>query len=352
MAIGIDFGYSDVKIVLLEKNAGGYTVQNIGKKAIIEDLAKFNPELIGKSHWVAALQDLCREMKLNPKRMKNAVSAISGTNVSIRQVTTLEMSSEELASSLEFEAKKHIPMDGTQAILDYHTLGSDQKELDKINVLLVASTKNIVDHHNETMKEAGFKSGIYDADPVALVNAYIACEGITPEGADVLVNIGNQSTTLVIWGRNQRFFTRELNIAGHQFTKFTAKANDTTYQDGYKIMTEQGVEGAGTGSIPSKSGGEFNIQVAEKTVYTTLVEELRKSLRYYMKSSGQSHFNKIFLSGGCSGIPGLANFVSDNLNVKVELLNPFKKIENAPEIDNPGQYAIAFGCAIRGLEKK
>ena len=59
---------------------------------------------------------------------------MSGSNVSIQQITTLEMNQEELEQSLEFEAKKHIPLDGTDAIIDYHHLGNNQSELDKINV--------------------------------------------------------------------------------------------------------------------------------------------------------------------------------------------------------------------------
>ena len=58
------------------------------------------------------------------------------------------MNDEELVNSLEFEAKKHIPLDGTEAVMDYHILGQNTKELDKINVLLFATTKNLINQHN------------------------------------------------------------------------------------------------------------------------------------------------------------------------------------------------------------
>ena len=61
--------------------------------------------------------------------------------VDIREIITLDMPDQELSVSLELEAKKHIPSDGTDAIIDYHHLGSDPNELDKINVLLVATQK-------------------------------------------------------------------------------------------------------------------------------------------------------------------------------------------------------------------
>ena len=49
----------------------------------------------------------------------------------------MEMPSEELESAMTFEARKHIPMDGTDAVIDYQILGSNKQE-DKIDVGLVA----------------------------------------------------------------------------------------------------------------------------------------------------------------------------------------------------------------------
>ncbi len=351
MAIGIDFGYSDVKIIQLEKSAGGYTVQNIGKKRILDDFGKFDPETVTKSHWTSAIMELCREMRINPKRAKHVVSSVSGSNVSVRQITTLEMSDDELASSLEFEAKKHIPMDGTHAVMDFHVLGSDPTELDKVNVLLVATSKNIIQTHDEIMKDAGFRNGVFDADPISLVNTYLNAEGLTPEGVDVILNVGMVTTSLVVWGVNQSFFTRELGFGGHHFSKATAAAQNMKYMDAEVVKIRDGIKAAEAGA-EKKEEESFGIKVAEKTVYTHLVEEIRKTLRYYMKTTGQSHFNKFYISGGSAATPGLKEFIAENLNVEIQELNPFLKIESKKEIENKPQYAVALGCALRGIEKK
>ena len=39
-----------------------------------------------------------------------------------------------------------------------------------------------------------------------------------------------------------------------------------------------------------------------------------------------SFFNTFYITGGSSLLPGLSDFIANNLNVKVELLDPFKKI--------------------------
>ena len=70
-----------------------------------------------------------------------------------------------------------------------------------------------------------------------------------------------------------------------------------------------------------------------------------------MKSNNQSFFNTFYISGGCANIPGLKEFITSNLNVKIEELDIFKNIENDFDIKNPEQYSLAIGLAIRGLKE-
>ena len=44
-------------------------------------------------------------------------------------------------------------------------------------------------------------------------------------------------------------------------------------------------------------------------------------------------------------------FIINNLNVKVEFLDPMKNISNDIKIENPLKYSIALGLALRGLQK-
>ena len=104
-------------------------------------------------------------------------------------------------------------------------------------------------------------------------------------------------------------------------------------------------------SQDSDNKADFSIQVTEKTIFTNFVEDIRKSLRYYMKTNPQAYFNKLYLSGGSANLLGLKDFIADNLNSKVELLDPFEKITLNQKLDNPYQYSVAVGCALRGLEK-
>ena len=67
--------------------------------------------------------------------------------------------------------------------------------------------------------------------------------------------------------------------------------------------------------------------------------------------TNQAYFNKFYLSGGSAQMHGLKDYVAENLNVEVELLDPFNNTECSIDIENPGQYAVAIGMAVRGLDK-
>ena len=95
MSIGIDIGLSTVKIVEIVKNGNKYFVEKAGIKHLIPELSKYNPDKINKSHWVSAIQDLSKELGIQTKKVKCITSNISGKNVSVRQITTLEMNKEK-----------------------------------------------------------------------------------------------------------------------------------------------------------------------------------------------------------------------------------------------------------------
>ena len=352
MSIGIDFGYSHVKIIEIEQNDNGIVIKKIGSKSILEDLNNFNPENIDKANWVAAIQELCQELNINPNKTKKVTSGLSGKQVSIKQITTLEMESQELITSLEFEAKKHIPLDGTEPIIDYHILGQNKEEIDKNDILLVATTKNYVSKHDEILKNSGFKGGIFDSGAISIMNAFLNSNNISSEGVDVLINIGNQNTTLMCWGENHRFFSRELDIAGYHFTKSTMEKNNVDFNEADSIKISKGVDAVKSdNSSQTEVDDPLAIKVEEQTIYSSLIEELRKTLRYYMKSSNQAYFNRFFMTGGSANLIGLKELIENELNVEIEIFDPVSNIDYNGNIDNPCQYTTALGLAIRGLYK-
>ena len=348
MFLGLDIGRQYVKMVTAEKTKDGYRVLDAGSRLVPDANSAFDPEKIDRSHWVMAVRELFKQQSFSPKKAKSLITGIGGTSASIKQITTMEMPSEELESAMTFEARKHIPMDGTDAVIDYQILGSNKQEVDKIDVGLVACTKGTLTNHMDLLKECGLKAGIVDVNPIAMSNAFSFVKNMPEDGLVVMLDIGAVSSGLVVYGINQQFFTRDLPIGSHHFVKEISEKKEIGYTQAQDSLFKEGILASKTQTDDVSQEG--SVSLAERTVYDSLVEDMRRSLRFYAKQTGQSFFLKIFLSGGGAPTPGLAEFVNQKLNIECAVFDPFENVEGKEKlsISNPSQFTTALGLGIRG----
>ena len=347
MYLGLDIGRQYVKMVAVDKIKDGYRILDAGTRLVPEPNTAYDPEKIDRPHWVMAVKELFRQQNLNPRKVRKVVSGINGSLASVKQITTMDMPAEELESAMTFEARKHIPMDGTDAVIDYQIIGSNNKEVDKIDVCLVACTKGVIKAHLELLKECGLKPGVVDMNPIAISNAFNFIKEMPEDGLAVVVDIGAVSSSLIVFGNNQEFFTRDLPIGGHDFVKEVSDKKQISYTEAQDLLFKEGISAL---KKDETIGEAENVKVSERTVYDNLVEDIRRSLRFYAKQTGQSFFLKIFLSGGSGATPGLKEFINEKLNIESDLLNPFEtlNLNDSVSISNVSQYAVALGLAIRG----
>ncbi len=350
MILGLDIGRQVVKMATVEAGKQGFTLLDVGEREITDLNQTYDPEKISKPYWVMAIKELFDQKNLKPRRIRNLVTAINGTNASIKQVTTLDMSSDELYSAMVFEARKHIPMDGTDAVVDYQIMGQNTKEVDKIDVGLVACTKRILNGHLGILKEVGLRPGVVETDATAITNLFIHHFELPEEGVYVVLNIGAVSSTIIVLGRQAQYFTREIPIGTHQMVQEIVKKRKVSYPDGKEMLEKDGVDAFKQNETNVSSEPAIGVSVADRTIFDNFVEDVRRSLRYYAKSTGMSFFQRIHLTGGGAKIPGLPEFLNDKLKVETILFNPFDVMEAKKELDvlNPYQYTVAIGLALRG----
>ena len=350
MFLGLDIGRQYVKMVTMNKTKDGYKVLDAGHRLVPEPNQAFDPDKIDTHHWVMAIKELLRQQGLNPKKVKTLATGISGAAASVKQITTMEMPIEELESAMTFEARKHIPMDGTDAVIDYQILGSNEKEVDKIDVGLVACTKGVLSSHMDLLKECGLKPGVIDVDPIAVTNSFTFLRDMPDDGLAVLLDIGALSSSLVVWGKGHQYFTRDLAVGGHHFVKEIVEKKEIGYTDAQDLLYKNGV------SVILKndtSDDQTGLSVTERSVFDNLIEDIRRSLRFYAKQTGQSFFLKILLTGGAADTPGLTNLISSKLNIDSDVLNPFDGVNGGESltVENPSQYVLAMGLCLRaGME--
>jgi type IV pilus assembly protein PilM len=343
--VGLDIGSHSIKIVVLEKTGQRFRLKAHLVYPVYAAGEMFDPDGPKKSVVGPRLLGAFNQMGLAPRKIKGLASAIGGPAVAAKEIKSVQMTDEDMDSSLMLEARKHLPLDGSETIVDYQILGDDPNEADKIRVLLVAATRKFFQTHLETMRDIELKPGIVDIDQLAMLNSYNQFNDLPDDGVLIFLNVGCRKTNLSVTGRKSMFFTRDIPIAGYNFTQDLMKRFDISYDEAEQVKITQGME-PDLPAVGSSAGA--GLALADKSPFERLGDEINRSLRYYVKETGQSYFHSIILSGGAAVTKGLDEYLKHKFNLPVSIYDPCAGLETGGKVIEAGtQLSIAVGLALR-----
>ncbi len=302
---GIDVGSSSVKVVRLAHGRGSSEVVGVALAEIPQSDMGGTDILDARERVVAAINQALTSTGVDPGRTGTVVTAVSGASVSVKHVAFPQMSDKELAESVRWEAKKHLPFDTDNVDLDYQKLGRDdiEKNDEKTQVLLGAAQSGVLVNHLDALADAGIEPSIVDLTPTALINE-VDEEGLINGQAVAVADLGHQSASLSVYTRDGFFFARSIPIVPKQ----------------------------------------------EKWLEHVLTE-VRFSLTFYNNETGRKGIESLYLAGGRSLESGVVGRFADTLGVPTELLDPLASVgafelEGDLEAQSP-RFALAMGLARR-----
>lgn len=343
-SIGIDIGSHSIKLVHLKKLHDGFKLLNYEIRPTIPEGLEYTPSDLSPDRFPPVLANMFKSIKVNPKKIKHLVSSIGGDNTSLKQIKTIFLPDEELESALFFEAKKHLPISGAEMLLDYQVLNVEEKT-NNMNILLAATTKELLSQHTKILTEAGSVPGIIDIESLAVANSF-AFNTYVEDGIYIILNIGAHKTNMVIYGPKAKFFARDIGWAGFHFTKDIVKKLKVSFEEAEKIKFEKGINFE---EAKKDTGSLLSLDIAEKSTGEQIAQELKRSLRFYVKEAGSSDFRKIILVGGGAKLKGLPEYLQEQLNIDTEIFNPFVNLEMPEKFKDKQdpQLALALGLAMR-----
>jgi type IV pilus assembly protein PilM len=342
---GLDIGTYAVKLVEIDDENGRYRLKNYSIVDLYREGEEYDIEGSSYGRQIEALKNCFKQLRLNPKRVKTLNCSLGGQNVAVKQIRSIPLGAEELESSLTFEARKHLPLDDTDAILDFQILdgGADASHMD---ILLVATTKKAFQYQMKLLRELGIRPKTVDAESTALVNSYLITRGKPAgEGALIFLDVGAKFSNLTVFSDQSIFFSRDIPIGGHKLTENVKSLHDLEYNEAENLKKEKGM-GAFIGQSDDESS---SIRVARRMAVDGLIDEIRRSLRYYTKETGIREFDKILLSGGSASMPNFNSHLAQALSMNVEIYNPFELFTVPPGFSDSvaAQMATACGLALR-----
>ncbi|MBI4684227.1 MAG: type IV pilus assembly protein PilM [Nitrospirae bacterium] len=338
-SVGIDIGSSYFKLVQLRETKKGYELE-------LFDMLPLAPEIIvdgaiiDSLRLIEALKELIKKSRL---KTKNTVIGISGhASVIIKRISLPEMSEEDLAESIKFEAEQYVPFDIEDVNLDFQILGP-REEPGQMDVILVAVKKDIINEYVAVVKEAGLNPAIVDVDAFALENTYEVNYEIEPNRNVALVNIGASTINMNILRGGISVFTRDSSLGSNLHTDALQKAFGVTYENAERLKRGESVEGV----EPEEAYSVIS------SASEDLISEIARSLDYYKSTAMHEDIHEVVLSGGGALIKDFPRIIAEKIAVEAKIIEPFKNISVPKKFDISYIHevgpiaAISVGLALR-----
>jgi type IV pilus assembly protein PilM len=336
--IALDIGSSSVKLVEAVKDKTSYRITNIGI-APLPPTAVQNNMIVEKGPVAAAIRNLAREHRIKAKRV---ISVVPGRAAIIKKIQLPVQKEEEIDANVEFEAANVIPESLENVNLDYQILNF-LEEGTKMEVLVVAVKKEIINSYTQAIEEAGFMPIIMDVDYFAMENMYELNYEPNPEELVGLIHIGARYTSISLLKGGLSTFTGDLPLGGEGFTESLMQQLNISYDQ------------AETLKITGALDGEKNVKVEDllDPLCHSLVEDISRTLMLYGTMAVGEPAHTVYLSGGGAKLKPLAPLLQEKLNVPVHLAEPFRGFSLARSLDKDSlaesgiAFAVGAGLSIR-----
>jgi type IV pilus assembly protein PilM len=357
--VGLDIGTSSVKAIHLKKNGNQWNLVSLGIKEIPKEAQDATGQGVSKTALVDVIKKLFKE---NGIKTKKVVTSLSGDSVIIRYVKLPFMTADELRGAIPREAEQYIPLNLDQVVLDFQILGEIQEDGQrKLDVLLVAAKVDVVDQHLNLLKSAGLIPSVIDVDAFALENAYEVNRAESNDETVALINVGASLTTINILEGNNTRFTRDIPVAGNDFTKEIQKEFNIQFLEAEELKRSHGMismedDDFSLSSATQKDDRVLRMSDVMTPVLNKLLSEIRRSFDYYETQSRKKNVERVVLLGGSAKLKNVNRFLASKLGIPVEHFAPFRNIEVGKNIDSEQlaekdyQLGVCLGLALRQME--
>jgi type IV pilus assembly protein PilM len=337
---GFDLGSNTAKVVQLRPGGKTYEVLGYGfaeypSEALVEGIV-VDPEEVAK-----ALKPLIKQAKIGHIEATRVAISLPTAKVFTRMLQLPPMSDADLDQAIRLEAEQYVPVPITDLYIDYEIT---EREGDKLNVLMVAAPRAIVDSYLKLFDILGLEVMFVESSLSAVTRALVWEQAFdTPT---MVADIGSHSIDLTIVDHTIRL-TDTIAMGGDDLT--------TTLMKELKLSHEQATE------IKYKFGiGPSAIQPKVVPVLTPLVrhmvDEIKRVLKYYADKQGdkQAPVGAMVLAGGSASMPGLVDYLKAELGIEIRVGDPWKNLKighlAAVTAHEAPMYTTAIGLAL--LEHK
>ncbi len=353
-SIGIEINPEKINIAQIAKQGQQYK--------LLRNVSAQMPEGVYEEGQIVdalTLSELIKDtLKANKINGKSIVTAVPMREAIIRIIPVpAELDEQELKDMvLVHEAGMYLPYPREEVDLDYVKLGyfMDDDGIEKVNVLLVATRKEVTDLYTEIFEQADLQMGVLEINSFALIRTIR--EQLRQFGAKeavVLVDIEFDSTEIAIVVEGVPQFSRTVPIGTHQMAIAFSQAMQLTITRETDLLYDVPLlttpeDGDDVDASQMKPGISALLKVLGE-----LTDELGRSINFYLNQSEELEIAQLLLAGPGAGINQIDEFFTQRLNLPTMQVDPLLALgieanEPISAVERSG-LGIVLGLGIREM---
>lgn len=304
--VGLDVGSGLIKIAVVDHGRGTPELVKVAITRLQSD-AIVEGEVMDPGIVSDAIRAALDDAGVGSKRI---VTAVGGRDVIVKKIQTERVKEKQARELMRWEAEQHVP-DVDSVELDFQIL-DDSRSGDEMSVLLVAAKRDLVDAKLRILADAGVTPTVVDVDAFALHNAFEVNYPEAMKGFVGLVNVGNEVTNVNIMDNGVPVLTRDLPLGTRRFSEDLQRQHGIAGRDAENLIR-------GYDRSPQLDG-----------VLAPRVEEIalgvERAAAFLATSRNAAQLRAVYICGGGSRTPGLAEMLGDRLRITVEHANPLARL--------------------------
>lgn len=345
--LAVDMGTHTVKVMTLSERKGRWRIDRF--HTIQTGINAQTPQDQVTPRQGAALMAL---LKTAGVRARECVGAIQGRSVFFRPLRIPSVGGERLDRIVRYEARQQIPFALDQVIYDFHQFKGGDLDVD---ITLVAAKKELVNEYVDTMRNAGLSVEYLDVSTLALFNSFVGGHPGMVNDVVAVVDIGAATTDIVISSEGALRFMRSAPIAGNHLTQSVAGVFAIPLDEAEQLKCRTfATREDGEAQNNLLHPGDNRVVDAVNRSMEDIVNEVRRSLDFFVSRPEGVPVNAVILTGGTANIPGICDFFEERLGVDV-LTEPGYSIDGIDlgglEAEHYLSAGVALGLALKASGK-
>jgi type IV pilus assembly protein PilM len=352
--IGVELTPERINVARLKRKGQGFQLVTLASAEVPEGVYQ-EGQIMDSGAMAEILQSTLAAGKI---RTRHVATAIPGGRDTVTRIIPVpaELDDRELREMvLNQEAGLYLPFPREEADVDYQKLGFfvDEDGIEKVQVLLVATRKEVTDSYLNTFQQAGLTVDILEISSFSLIRTIREqLRQFTPQEAAAIVDIEFESTEISIVVDGVPQFSRTVPIGTFQVQSALSRAMNLPPSRNTDLLQGMTVPVTPMDSVGvPRMGGTNPGTAAMLRILGELADELRRSIDFYLNQGDNLEVAQLLLAGPGGAIGQLDEFFSQRLSLPASQVDPVAAIslevdQEIPPVQRPG-LGVVLGLGLR-----